>query len=222
MVERLGGSIGLDETPEGERIRVRPATILTPGLVASLRREKAALVALLRLLGSAAPANEPTAAELIAEVESMGAGLYLRPELGLVLYRGELIADELLLRLVRAHDQIEQIIRARYPHAPPAAARPAAGVEPPAEEQIDGPRAAMEYAASLPIFAEYQEPEPPPGYFGGAWLWYGRAGGCYRPAWPERWPGFGRCSECRTPIKANTEAKALALFREHVESGHAA
>jgi hypothetical protein len=221
MVERLGGSIGLDETPEGERIRIHPASILTPPLVASLRREKAALVALLRLLGSAAPANELTAAELIAEVESTGAGLYLRPELGLVLYRGELISDELLRRLVRAHDQIEQIIRARYPHAPPEPeATLTAVAEPPAEDQIDGPAAAMEYAAT--VFAEYVEPEPPAGYFGGAWLWYGRALGCYREKWPERWPGFGRCSECRAPIKASTEAKALALFREHVESGHAA
>jgi hypothetical protein len=58
-------------------------------------------------------------------------------------------------------------------------------------------------------------------YVLGAWLWYGRAMGCYPAAWPEKWPGYGRCSECRAPIKARTETTAFALFREHVESGHA-
>lgn len=58
------------------------------------------------------------------------------------------------------------------------------------------------------------------GYVLGAWLWYGRSMGCYRPAWPEQWPGYGRCSECRESITARTEGEAHALFRRHVESGH--
>lgn len=82
----------------------------------------------------------------------------------------------------------------------------------------DGPAAAMEYARY--VFAEYVEPPEPPGYVGGAWLWYGRALGCYREAWPEPWPGFGRCSECRVWITARTETAALALFEQHVRAGH--
>jgi hypothetical protein len=108
-VSRLGGTI---EPLDGDRLRVRPPGILTPNLRAALQAERQAVLTLLRLL--AAPPPDPPSAEIIAEVERYGAGLYLRPPLGLVIWHGERIDDALLRRLVEAAGPVEQIIRARY------------------------------------------------------------------------------------------------------------
>jgi hypothetical protein len=102
------------------------------------------------------------------------------------------------------------LVRSCYPDPPaPKAAEPIG----------DGPAAAaMECART--VFPEYVAPPSPPGYVDGAWLWYRPPPGCYREAWPEPWPGFGRYSECRVWIDARTEVAALALFEQHVHAGH--
>jgi hypothetical protein len=108
-VFRLGGTI---EPLDGDRLRVRPMSILTANLRAALQAEKQAVLTLLRLLAASPP--DPTAAAIIAEVERLGAGLYIRAPFGLVIWHGKLIDDELLRRLIQAHAPVEALIRARY------------------------------------------------------------------------------------------------------------
>src|SRR6266550_3567351 len=83
MVARLGGVLTVVERPEGERVRVQPTGLLTPNLLEALQREKAGVIALLRLLqGSGLEgyagdvlgfAGGPTTGDLLAKVERRGA-----------------------------------------------------------------------------------------------------------------------------------------------------
>jgi hypothetical protein len=46
--------LGISATPEGEAIRLRPAAAVTPQVLAEVRQQKAALLALLRCIGGTA------------------------------------------------------------------------------------------------------------------------------------------------------------------------
>jgi hypothetical protein len=103
---------GVSVSVEGDRLFVDPVSSITDDERAVLRDQKRAVVAFLRLLGTASPSDEQAVADLIAETEGCGAVLYLRAHLGLVIKHGERISDDLLIRLVKAHDKIERAIRA--------------------------------------------------------------------------------------------------------------
>ncbi len=123
MVARLGGVLTVVERPEGERVRVQPTGLLTPNLLEALQREKAGVIALLRLLqGSGLEgyagdvlgfAGGPTTGDLLAKVERRGAEVYVRPQGDLGIRHGERVPDTLLLTLAKAHVRLLGVLEQR-------------------------------------------------------------------------------------------------------------
>jgi hypothetical protein len=239
---------GICVSVEGDRLFVDPVSAVTDDERAALKAEKKAVVAFLRLLSTATTDDEPTAAKIVDEIERAGAGLWIRPNFGLVILHGERISDELLIRLVRAHDRVECAIRARY--APESGLLSAIAPEP---EMSDSPVAESDDGLSLLDYAGrvlgwHQDwPEARASAFPTkSHAYYTLGGKAHRyeydetvalptptpadelratpvPAKVERWAkkreqNLNVCGECRKRFTATTAQASADMLRQHVES----